>query len=365
MTQAFSIESAHLRKAAAAAHSIVSTNKAIPILNNVRLDAAAGQLRLLTTDQDCWAELTIPAVVGAEVSTTVAAALLNDIARNSPSGSQVEIEIKDTGASAKAGRARFRLPTLPADAFPPMNAAGLCEQVRIRVSDLLSAVGAVAHVKAEENKPHLQGILFRPLPGGIEFAAFDGKRLSRSTAEATVSEDFEPMTMPGAVVAKLRTILEGAGDEITIGHNGRLALIEGNGIRFLTRLVEGKFTPYWTRLPELNGDPVLFSAKDLMEALNRVGLVQDRHYSGVAVDLTQNWLTLSISNPAAGDVNEAVPVAYDGPEKRLGYNLRFLRDAVMQCPGDEAEFHIDAEGAAHIFSRATGAPRHMMAPMRA
>lgn len=364
MTQAFTVESAMLRKAAAAARSIVSTSKAIPILNNVRLDAGDGQLRLLTTDQDCWAEITMPAVTSAPVSTTVAAALLDDIARNAPSGAQVEISITDAGAVAKAGRARFRLPTLSPDMFPPMNDHGLVAQVRIWVSDLLTAIGAVAHIKADDNKPHLQGVLFRPVGGGIEFATFDGKRLSRATADAQVDPGFEALTMPAPVVAKLRTILEGAGDEISIGHNGRLALIEGKGLRFLTRLCEGQFTPYWTRLPELNGEPVLFSAKDLLSALNRVGLVQDRHYSGVAVDLASDNLALSIKNPAAGDVSEAVPVAYAGEAKQVGFNLRYLRDAVQQCPNDEAEMHIDAEGAAHIFSRTPGAPRHMMAPMR-
>ncbi len=270
MTQAFTVESAMLRKAAAAARSIVSTSKAIPILNNVRLDAGDGQLRLLTTDQDCWAEITMPAVTSAPVSTTVAAALLDDIARNAPSGAQVEISITDAGAVAKAGRARFRLPTLSPDMFPPMNDHGLVAQVRIWVSDLLTAIGAVAHIKADDNKPHLQGVLFRPVGGGIEFATFDGKRLSRATADAQVDPGFEALTMPAPVVAKLRTILEGAGDEISIGHNGRLALIEGKGLRFLTRLCEGQFTPYWTRLPELNGEPVLFSAKDLLSAVDNL-----------------------------------------------------------------------------------------------
>nr|MBA4770772.1 DNA polymerase III subunit beta [Sphingobium sp.] len=364
MTQAFTIESAALRKAAAAARSIVSSNKAIPILNNVRLDANAGSLRLLTTDQDCWAEITTRAVVGAPVATTVAAALLDDLARNAPSGAQVEIAVTDAGAKAKVGRAKFRLPTLPVDMFPPMNDHDIGEQVRIRTSDLLNAIAAVAHIKADDTKPHLQGVLFRPLPGGIEFATFDGKRLSRATAEAAVDDTFQPMTMPNMVVAKLRTILEGAGDEITIGHNGRLAMLQGGGIRFLTRLIEGNFTPYWTRLPELSGEPVLFDAKELMAAINRVGLVQDRHYSGVAIDLAENWLTLSIANPSAGDVNEALPVGYSGPSVQLGINLRYLRDAVQQCPAEEAELHVDGEGAIHIFSRAPGAPRHMMAPMR-
>lgn len=363
MSQAFTIESASLRKAASAANSIVSTNKAIPILNNVRLDAAAGRLRMLTTDQDCWAELTVAAIAGAEISTSVAAGLLDDIARNAAPGCQVEIAVTETGASAKAGRARFRLPTLPVDMFPPMNDHGITAQVRIKVSDLLAAISAVVHVKAEDHQHHLQGVLFRPVDGGLEFAAFDGKRLSRATAPAEANAEFQPMTMPASVVAKLRAIVEIAGDEITIGHNGNLALIQGGGLRFLTRLVEGNFTPYWTRLPDLDGDPVLFSAKEMLATINRVGLVQDRHYSGIAVELAQDSLTLSIKNPSSGDVVETLPVAYAGPEMRLGFNLRFLRDAVQQCPDDEAEMHIDAARCAHIFSRAHGAPRHMMAPM--
>lgn len=363
MSQAFTIEGATLRKAASAARGIISNSKAIPILNNVRMDAAAGMLKLLTTDQDCWAEITVPAIVGEPVSTTVAAGLLDDIAKNAPQGAQVEISLTSAGASAKAGRARFRLPTLPIDMFPPMTEHGITEQVTIKTSDLLTAINAVVHVKAEDHQYHLQGVLFRPVDGGLEFATFDGKRLSRATAPAEVGEDFQPMTMPAPVVAKLRAIVDGAGDEITIGHNGKLALIQGVGLRFLTRLVEGNFTPYWKRMPDLTGEPVLFSAKEMLASLSRVGLVQDRHYSGVAIELAHDELTLSIKNPQSGDVSDTLPVAYSGPEMRLGFNLRFLRDAVQQCPDDEAEMHIDGERNAHIFSRISGAPRHMMAPM--
>jgi len=359
----FTIEAAALRKAASAARGIVTTNKAIAVLNNVRIDAASGSLRLLATDQDCWAEITTSAIVGDSVSTTVAANLFDDIAKNAPPGAQVEIALTDAGATAKAGRAKFRLPTLPVDSFPPMNDHGIGEQVRVETAALLAGIAAVAHVRAEEHQHHLHGVLIRPADGGLEVAAFDGKRLSRAPVAAQVADDFACMTIPLPVVSKLRAILDSAGDEITIGHNGRLALIQGGGLRFLTRLVEGVFTPYWNRLPTLDGEPVLFSSKELNAALNRVGLVQDRHYSGTVLELSRDTAKLSLANHALGDVSEIVPVGYSGPDVRIGYNLRFLKDAVANCPGDEAELHIDADRNAHIFARAPGSPHHMIAKM--
>lgn len=366
MTQSFTVESAQLRKAMAAAASIIVTNKAIPILNNVRMEFDGANLHLLTTDQDCWLEQVIPAEGPEPFVATVGAAMLNDIARNAPAGAQIEMKVTEAGMSAKTGRARFRLPTLPADMFPPMNTYGIATNVRMAPADLVAALTAVAHVKAEDSQPHLCGVFVRPIDGGIECAAYDGKRLS--TAQAVVPHidgEFSCITLPGPFVGRLRSVLESAANEIFFGSNDRLALFSTSGMRFLSRIIDGKFPPYWQAIPALDGEPIMFSARDMGAALNRIALVADRHSSAVVMEVAPEQVTLSMSNPSLGDVSEVVPVAYAGEPKRLGFNIKFLRDAMSQCPGDEAELHIDAENRAHIFSRTDRAPRHMMAPMRA
>lgn len=364
MTQSFIIESAALRAGASAVRSVVQATRAIPILNNLRMDADGSSVRLLATNQDCWAEITLPAAVNEPFSTTVNASLLGDIAARAPEGAQVEITLTESGATAKCGRARFRLPTLPVDMFPPMNAQGIVPQLRMKLDDLLFAIAAVEHVKAGDHKPHLQGMLIRPEGAGVECATFDGNRLSRCPAPATIGPDFGMITIPTDVIKKIRTVIEGAGDDVAIGHNGRLALITCGNARFLTRLIEGKFTPYWTAMPPLVGDPVLFSAKEMADAIARVALAQDQYSTGVRIDLEADKFTMSLASQSAGDATDTVMVGYSGEQKRLGFSLQYLRDAVAKCPGDEAEFHLDELGNAHIFARSPEAPRHMMCPMK-
>ncbi|WP_257556455.1 DNA polymerase III subunit beta [Sphingobium sp. CFD-2] len=364
MTQSFIIESAALRSGVSAVRSVVQAVKAIPILNNLRMDAADGKVRLLATNQDCWSEITLPAAVNEPFATTVSAALLGDIAARAPEGSQIELSITESGAAAKAGRARWRLPTLPVEKFPPMNSHGIEPAVRMKLSDMLFAIAAVEHVKAGDHKPHLQGMLVRRIDKGIECAAFDGNRLSYCAVPAQVSPDFEMITIPTEVIKKIRTAIEGAADEVTIGHNGRLALIECGPARFLTRLVEGKFTPYWTAMPELVGEPVLFEPKEMIDAMGRVALAQDQYSTGVRIDLEADKFTMSLASQTAGDATDTVIVGYSGEQMRLGFSLQYLRDAVAKCPGDEAEMRLDALGNAHIFARSPEAPRHMMCPMK-
>lgn len=364
MSQSFIIESAALRAGATSVRSIIQSQKAIPILNNLRLEAADGAVQLLATNQDCWAEITLPAAVNEPFATTVNASLLGDFAARAPEGAQIEIAVTDNGAVAKSGRSRFRLPTLPVDMFPPMNSHGIQPQVRMKLSDLLFAIAAVEHVRAGDHKPHLQGMLIRPNGTGIQCATFDGNRLSFCDAVADVSSDFEKMTIPADVIKKVRAVVDGAHDEVTIGHNGRLALITCGSARFLTRLIEGKFTPYWSAMPDLVGEPILFSSKEMSDALARVALAQDQYSTGVRIDLEDDKLTLSLASQSSGDATDTVMVGYSGEQKRLGFSLQYLRDAVAKCPGDEAAMHLDALGNAHIFARSPEAPRHMMCPMK-
>ena len=105
--------------------SVVERRNTIPILSNVLIQAAGGNLRLTATDLDIEIVETVTAEVGQEGAATVPAHMLYDIVRKLPDGAQLELEQgPDAGrVSIFAGRSRFALQALPPEDFPDLAAA--------------------------------------------------------------------------------------------------------------------------------------------------------------------------------------------------------------------------------------------------
>src|SRR6056297_2197461 len=114
------IERATLLRCLSHVQSVVERRNTIPILSNLLIDAGdSGTVKVMAPDLDLQVVETMSAAsVDAPGAITVSAHLLFDIARKLPEGSQVSLETAENRMEVKAGRARFKLPTLPRDDLP-------------------------------------------------------------------------------------------------------------------------------------------------------------------------------------------------------------------------------------------------------
>ena len=97
------IERAALLKSLQHMQSVVERRNTIPILSNVRIDAAKGHLALNATDMDIEIAETTAAEVSKAGATTVPAHTLYDIVRKLPDGAQVEVTSSSYGGQIALG----------------------------------------------------------------------------------------------------------------------------------------------------------------------------------------------------------------------------------------------------------------------
>ena len=86
--------------------SVVERRNTIPILSNVMIEAAKGQLKLTATDLDIEIVEAMPADVLRNGSATAPAHMLYDIVRKLPDGAQVQAELltSEGGTAGGVGR---------------------------------------------------------------------------------------------------------------------------------------------------------------------------------------------------------------------------------------------------------------------
>src|SRR5256885_5537616 len=114
------VERGALLKALNHVQSVVERRNTIPILSNVLIEAAKGELKLTATDLDIEIVEALPADVLRNGSATAPAHMLYDIVRKLPDGAQVQAELLTAEGgrlAVSAGTARFGPSFLPHEGF--------------------------------------------------------------------------------------------------------------------------------------------------------------------------------------------------------------------------------------------------------
>jgi DNA polymerase III sliding clamp (beta) subunit (PCNA family) len=137
-----------------------------PGASNVLLEAGGDSLKVTATDLELQLEQPVPAQVGEAGAVTVGAALLQAIVRELPDGQQIDLS-SDEGAALRiiSGRARYKLPTLPAGDFPVMALADDAIQFTMPAAALRGMLAKVAHaVSTDATRYYSTAFALRPTP---------------------------------------------------------------------------------------------------------------------------------------------------------------------------------------------------------
>ncbi len=109
----FSVSKEKLLEGLQTVQNVVSTRTTLPILSNVLLQAADGELRFTTTDLDVGVRGSVEAQIDKPGATTLPARRLFTIVRELPAAEiQVEVDSKNV-ASIRSGPSFFKILGLP------------------------------------------------------------------------------------------------------------------------------------------------------------------------------------------------------------------------------------------------------------
>ena len=108
----------------------------------------------------------------------------------------------------------------------------------------------------------------------------------------------------------------------------------------LSRLLDGEFLPYRKANPQQVTTTISLNTRDLIDAVERASLViNDRIKSPLVCDFHDDEIQISCTTPL-GSVNDVIPAKIEGDSEEMGYNSRFLLDALKNTETDEVRIEL-------------------------
>ena len=301
--------------------NVVEPRQTLPILANVLLETEEGTVRLTATDLEVGARVSIPARVAGKGAITVSARKLAEIVKELPAAA-VTLKVGDNASvSVRCAGVAYKLVGMPPDDFPAVVPASPGAWITLEAKtlrDMLTQTSfAISH---DETRYSLAGKEMR-------LVATDGHRLALSVK--TLGEMGRPITgiVPRKAITEIMRVL-GAGEEVQLGITENQFVLQMPNFVMTARLIEGQFPNYEAVIPKNHPGKLVIARAAVSAALRRVSVMAEERNKPVKMTLAPAVLRLTASSQDMGEAEEALDIDYAGEEVTIGFNSRYLLDAI-------------------------------------
>ena len=319
-------------------HNIVEPRQTMPILANVLLETEADAVRVTATDLEVGARVSIPAKVAKGGTVTVSARKLSEIVRELPAAGLTLKVGENAAVNLRCGGASYRMVGLASDDFPAVvpaaPSAWLTVEAKLLRDMLSQTTFAISH---DESRFALNGVLFAFQPKELRLVATDGHRLA--VASRSVGEGLNGVTgiVPRKAVIEIARVL-GSTEDVQIAITENQFVLQMPNFVMTARLIEGQFPNYEAVLPKAHPGKLVIPRAPLMSALRRVSVMAEERNKPVKLLLRPGALVLSAASHDLGEAEESLEVTYSGDEVSIGFNSRYVLEALAPIETDDVVF---------------------------
>ena len=270
------------------------------------------------------------------------AKLFGDIVRRLPEGPVTVVVDETYKVSIRSGFASFSISAECSDDYPELPDVNSGRAVPIPQRELKEMIGGTIFAVAEnQGRPIHTGVKFEVTNDTITTVAVDGFRLARRTYHPDEPTGREMnFVVPAQGLKEVEKILTDTEDMASFTLGPKHILFQIGPATLVCRLLEGDFLD-WRRVVPTNCPVKLIAhVSDLVSSVERVGLIVSEKYKSPVRCKFTNQEVYMRTNTTIGAAEDRCTLAGDGDEMEIGFNVRYLADALRAIPSEEVTLEL-------------------------
>ena len=265
------------------------------------------------------------------------ARLFGDIIRRLPEGPVTVVVDENFKVSIRSGYASFTISAENADDYPELPDVGTGRSIVIPQSALKNLIsGTIFAVSENQGRPIHTGVKFEVEDDRISAIAVDGFRLARRTYHTEESTGRTlSYVVPAQGLKEVEKILSDSDENVSFTMGQKHIMYQIGNATLICRLLEGEFLD-WKKVVPTNC-PIKLTAhvSDLVSSIERVGLLVSEKYKSPVRCVFGSQVVHLRTNTTIGAAEDQCSLAGDGKELEIGFNVRYLADALRAVPSEE------------------------------
>ena len=338
----FSIEKNSLQTAVTTASRASAVKSAVPSLEGLLIETSGDAVKISGYDLKTGITTNVPADVQEEGRVVLSARLFGDIIRKLPD-SVILISV-DNGLMTKidCGMSEFQILGISAADYPDLPTVDYSNSISITESNLKNMISQTNFaVSDNEARPIHTGALFETDNNLLTMVAVDGYRLAlRREPLCEPNETSLNFVVPGSALNEVEKILSDSEETVSIMLGSKHIMFVISGTVVISRRLEGEFLNYKNSIPQTEKYSIQADRRSFMDAVERVSLIiSDKLKSPIRCTFSDGIIKF-LSATALGRASDECTVKGDGEELEIGFNNRYLLDALKAAPADDIKINI-------------------------
>lgn len=332
----FTCEKSSLVQGLNIASRTVAQKSSLSVIEGVLCRAGTG-ISLTGYNMETAITYQIDAEVTGSGACILPARLFGDIIRRLPEGPVTVSVDENYKVAIRSGYASFQISAESAEDYPELPDVDAGRGIPIPQKVLKELIsGTIFAVSENQGRPIHTGVKFEVEQDRISAIAVDGFRLARRTyhPETPINREIS-FVVPSAGLKEVEKILTDSEDNAVFTLGAKHILVEIGDATLVCRLLEGDFLDWRRVVPTNSPIKLVAHVSDLASSIERVGLiVSEKYKSPVRCTFGDQLLQLK-TNTTIGVAEDRCSFAGDGKNLEIGFNVRYLADALRAVPAEE------------------------------
>lgn len=362
----FSCEKALLSSAVSITSRAVAAKSSIPAMEGILIEAG-NTLRLTGYNLETGIQAAVPAEIVEGGSLVLSARLFGEIVRKMPDD-VVVFTSQDYTVNIKCGLSEFNILGTDPEEFPQLPTVDQQNSLVIGQSTLRSMVSQTLFaVSDNESRPIHTGSLFEVDETGLTVVSVDGYRLAlrHEAVEEKKGAEVFSFVVPGSALSEVEKICSGE-ESVTVTQGARHVMFQTGDTVLVCRRLEGDFLAYRNAIPRNNSIKVEVDTRALLSSIDRVSLIISEKLKSPLRCVFGDGIISITTKTAIGDAADQCPIEGNGNDLEIGFNNKYLMDALKAAPADRLRLEFTSGVAPCVILPAEGEENfvYMVLPVR-
>lgn len=308
----------------------VPSKTTMPILECILVDASAGVIKFTANDMELGIETKIEGKIVEKGIIAFEAKLFSEIIRKLPENEVTITSEANFVTTIVCEKAKFHILGRDGEDFSYLPFVEKDYHISISQFTLKELVRqTIFSIAPNDSNKMMTGELFEIRGSDLRVVSLDGHRISIRKIQLKDEYEDKKVIVPGKTLSEVSKILGGGTEDmVDIFFTDNHIVFEFEETVVVSRLIEGNYFRVDQMLSSDYDTMVTINKREFLDCLDRATLlVREGDKRPIILNIADNVMEIKI-NSQLGSMDEMIDIALMGKPIKIGFNPRFLLDAL-------------------------------------